>query len=70
MRVLMLYTRFGSEDGFVVRRFLEGVRYDMADSLARYFIRAKWAVECTGDELVDIAALPKAACPPFSFRFL
>lgn len=39
MRVLMLDTRYGSEDGFVVRRFYRTQHYDMADSLAAAFIR-------------------------------
>ncbi len=43
MRVLMLETRRGSEDGFAVRRFHKGCCYDIADSLARAFLRAGWA---------------------------
>ncbi len=39
MQVLMLSTRYGSEDGFVVRRFLQNHQYEMADSLGAYFIR-------------------------------
>jgi|CXWL01.1.fsa_nt_gi hypothetical protein len=39
MQIIMLQTRYGSEDGFVVRRFLQNHQYEMADSLAAYFIR-------------------------------
>lgn len=39
MKILMIQTRYGSEDGFVVRRFIENQEYEMADSLAAYFIR-------------------------------
>lgn len=39
MRIIMLQTRYGSEDGFVVRRFVKNQEYEMADSLAAYFIR-------------------------------
>jgi len=45
MRIAMLETRRGSEDGFVVRRFEQGRIYDVADMLARTFIRAGWALE-------------------------
>ncbi len=69
MRVLMLFTRRGSEDGFVVRQFFEGQRYEMADGLARYFIRQRWAVMCTGDEPVDTSALRMPVDSPFSFHF-
>jgi hypothetical protein len=46
MRVFMLCTRRGSEDGFLVRRFFEGQQYDMSHMLACYFIRCGWAVDC------------------------
>ncbi len=39
MTVIMLQTRYGSEDGFVVRRFLQNQEYEIADSLGEYFIR-------------------------------
>lgn len=35
----MLFTRYGSEDGFIVRRFLENHHYEIADSLGAYFVR-------------------------------
>lgn len=38
MRVRMLETRRGTEDGYVVRRFVAGEEYEMADFLARSFI--------------------------------
>lgn len=39
MQIIMLYTRYGSEDGFVVRRFLANHQYEIADSLGAYFVR-------------------------------
>jgi len=45
MHILMLETRRGSEEGFAVRRFEGGRRYEVADALARMFIRAGWAIE-------------------------
>ncbi len=44
MRILMLETRLGCEDGFRVRCFKAGEVYDMADFLAALFIRRRWAV--------------------------
>lgn len=44
MRLLMLDTRRGSEDGFIVRRFYKNQIYDIADSLAQAFIRAGYAI--------------------------
>lgn len=38
MKIIMLQTRYGSEDGFVVRRFLKNNQYEIADSLGAYFI--------------------------------
>ena len=46
MFIIMLQTRRGSEDGFAVRCFQKGCRYDVAESLARYFIHARIACEC------------------------
>lgn len=58
MRILMLETRRGSEDGFVVRRFCRGLSYEVADTLARAFIRAEWAVlvECGIDSVIPAEA--------------
>jgi hypothetical protein len=44
MRVLMLETRLGCEDGFIVRCFQQDKVYHMADFLACVFIRRGWAV--------------------------
>lgn len=38
MRVRMLETRRGTEDGYAVQLFEVGCEYDMADFLARSFI--------------------------------
>lgn len=43
MKIKMLQTRRGSEDGFNVQRFEQGQSYDMADSLARQFLKEGWA---------------------------
>ena len=40
MHIIMLKTRYGSEDGFAVRRFLQNQEYEIADSLAIEFIRS------------------------------
>lgn len=45
MQITMLYSRPGSEDGFTVKRFSQGVAYDVADTQARAFIRAGDAIE-------------------------
>lgn len=45
MYVRMTQTRRGSEDGFALRCFHAGAYYDIADTLARRFIRAGWAIE-------------------------
>lgn len=45
MLIFMLETRRGSEDGFAVRQFLAGMTYEVADTLARSFLRAGWAIE-------------------------
>jgi hypothetical protein len=39
MQIYMLFTRYGSENGFIVRRFLEKHHYEIADSLGLYFVR-------------------------------
>lgn len=39
MKIIMLFTRYGSEDGFVVHRFLRDHQYEVADSLGVYFVR-------------------------------
>jgi len=43
MRIRMLDTRYGSEDGFVVHRYLQNKEYDVLDSMAQFFIRKGWA---------------------------
>ena len=69
MFVLMLFTRRGSEDGFVVRQYIAGESYDMADGLARYFMRSGWAVECCFFKHSDVLTEPVVQVSPFSFRF-
>lgn len=43
MKITMLGTHRGTEDGFTVRRFLKGETYDITHSLAVVFIRLGWA---------------------------
>lgn len=40
MRIRMLQTRRGCEDGYRLRCFIAGRTYDIADGLARAFLRA------------------------------
>src|SRR5688500_13257611 len=51
MNIQMLETRRGSEDGFAVRCFQKDACYYIADTLARAFISAGWAVETQDDSL-------------------
>jgi hypothetical protein len=44
MRIKMLETRRGSEDGFAVHQYHKGCIYDVADSLAVSFIVSDWAL--------------------------
>lgn len=71
MRVLMLCTRRGSEDGFTVRRFHAGQRYDMAEGLARYFLRWRWASHCrdNGRDNGEVPPLPLAPVAPVDAPF-
>ena len=43
MKIKMTQTRRGSEDGHVVKRFEKGQEYDVADTLARTFLRHGYA---------------------------
>lgn len=45
MLITMLCTRAGSEDGHGVRFFHKGTTYELADTLARYFIANGYALE-------------------------
>lgn len=40
MQITMLQTSRGSEDSFSVREHKEGVQYDLADGLAKRFLKA------------------------------
>lgn len=69
MRIIMLSTRYGSEDGFVVRRFLQNHQYEIADSLGAYFVRTGAAchpVECEAlaQDLVEFNRSCAAVTPP------
>lgn len=45
MKIKMLQSRKGSEDGFVVSQFDEGETYDIRENLGRYFVAQEWAVQ-------------------------
>lgn len=44
MRILMLQTRRGTEDGFTVRQYAAGRVYEVREHLARAFLAAGYAV--------------------------
>jgi hypothetical protein len=50
VKIKMLETRRGSEDGFAVRRFEKGEAYDVADTLARSFLNAGWAYNAESED--------------------
>ena len=43
MRIKMFESRRGAEDGHVVKRFEKGQEYDVADTLARTFLKHGYA---------------------------
>lgn len=43
MRIKVLETRRGCEDGFTIRRYLKGEVYDVAELTACMFLRNGWA---------------------------
>lgn len=45
MKITMLSTRYGSEDGFVVNKFERGQSYDVAHTLAARLINRGHAIE-------------------------
>lgn len=53
MKVKMLETRRGSEDGHVVRRFVKGETYDVAEMLAVRFLKNGWAYNVEPEEEED-----------------
>lgn len=59
MRVRMLQTRRGTEDGFTIRQYMQDVEYDMGDGLAYAFIAAGFAMKCSG---------PGTPCTPKKIR--
>ncbi len=44
MRVLMIETRKGTEDGFTIREYIAGHEYDLREHLARAFLAAGFAI--------------------------
>lgn len=49
MRVKMLETRRGTEDGYTIRKYYRNEEYEMSDSLARAFLAAGFAVRVLPD---------------------
>lgn len=43
MQITMTETRRGSEDGFTVRRYMESLTYDVAQSMGAAFVNKGWA---------------------------
>jgi hypothetical protein len=39
MKIIMLQTRYGSEDGFAVRLFRKNQEYEIAETLGAHFVR-------------------------------
>ncbi len=62
MRITMMATQRGSEDGWDVKLYRKGKTDALGDMLARYFIRRRFAVQ-EGCEPVE----PFES--PFAFRF-
>lgn len=52
----MLFSRFGSEDGHDLYYYHRANHYEVADTLARYFICAGYAVESKYAEFYHIHA--------------
>lgn len=57
MKIKMLKTRQGSEDGFIIHNYVKGNEYDLADTLATHFLRNGWAFnnEPIKDEWFNLA---------------
>jgi len=44
MKIIMLQTRYGSEDGFSVRLFRQNQEYEIAETLGAHFVRVGAAI--------------------------
>lgn len=51
MKIKMLSTRYGSEDGFKSQPYKRGEEYDVAESLAVSFVNDGYAVRTVEHEL-------------------
>ena len=45
MKIKMLQSRKGTEDGFIVKQFNEDKTYDVQENLGRYFVAEGWAIQ-------------------------
>ena len=43
MKIRMIQTRLGTEDGFIVREYKCGTEYEIVEHLAKYFLNAGFA---------------------------
>jgi hypothetical protein len=75
MRLRMLTTTKGSDDGHTVREYRQGGEYDVggtarADELARTFIRERWAEDANAPALPPTGqeSGPKSEAPPAGAR--
>ena len=58
MKVKMLQTKRGTEDGFTVQQYLEGSTYDLTDQLAKNFL-ATGVAERTNESITRLGGIPK-----------
>ncbi len=65
MKIRMIETRSGSQDGINVNTYEAGKSYDLTERLAGVFIDNGWAVE---DKAMDNAPETKAEAPKESSR--
>lgn len=54
MKIKMLKTKRGTEDGFTVRRYIKGEVYDVAHTLACELMRNAGAYNCEDDILPPV----------------
>jgi len=54
MKIRMLETRRGTEDGHTIQQFMKGQEYDVKSHLARSFLAAKYCELVTAIEGVAI----------------
>jgi hypothetical protein len=68
MRVRMLETRRGTEDGFTIRQYMRGMEYDMGDGLAYAFIAAGMAMKVESIVILRPSKKTRKAKPPAALK--